>query len=108
MSASGADSIEGNQLIRDVMTIEGSSPSAVEAIDNAKNFLADRLTNNPISGVSIEEANKIKNADQVLLFEEWSSLTDPGKTLFNFLNREFRFQKTTSFYENFKVHQYIK
>ncbi|MCX6305990.1 MAG: glycosyltransferase family 39 protein [Bacteroidetes bacterium] len=62
----------------------------------------------PVNNISLLDTNKIKTADQVLLFEEWSSLTDPGHTLFNFLNREFRFQKTTSFYENFKVHQYIK
>lgn len=62
----------------------------------------------PVNDISNLDTMKIKNSNQVFLFEEWASLTDPGQTLSNYLNREFRYKETFSFYENFKVHQYIK
>ncbi|MCX6269504.1 MAG: glycosyltransferase family 39 protein [Bacteroidetes bacterium] len=62
----------------------------------------------PVNDLSSLDTNKLKQADRVLFFEEWASLTDPGQTLFTYLNREFRAENTRSFYENFKVHQYIK
>lgn len=48
----------------------------------------------------------IHTASRVIVFEEWASLTDPQGTLFKRLHREFRFVKTTGFYENFRVHLY--
>ena len=62
----------------------------------------------PANDLSLLDTMKLRNSDQVLLFEEWSSVADPGQTLFRYLGREFRFKKTTLFYENFKVHQYVK
>jgi len=62
----------------------------------------------PVNGLSTLDTNVIRQADQVLYLEEWASLTDPGETLFHYLNKEFRFDKTMMFYENFKVHRYIK
>ncbi len=62
----------------------------------------------PANDLSLLDTVKLRNSEQVLLFEEWSSVADPGQTLFKYLDREFRFKKTTLFYENFKVHQYVK
>jgi mannosyltransferase len=62
----------------------------------------------PANDLSFLDTTAVSNADQVLLFEEWASLTDPGQTLVNYLNREFHLKKTSRFYENFKVHQYVK
>ncbi|MFZ4520991.1 MAG: glycosyltransferase family 39 protein [Bacteroidales bacterium] len=54
------------------------------------------------------DTNKLGESDRVLLFEEWLSLTDPGQTTINYLNRKFRHERTTSFYQNFNVHEYKK
>lgn len=62
----------------------------------------------PVNNHSFLDTNKIKNSTQVLMLEEWASLTDPENTLFKFLDREFRYTKTVTFYQNFKVHRYTR
>jgi mannosyltransferase len=62
----------------------------------------------PVNDISDLDTLKMKEADQIFFVEEWVSLTDPGQTLFNYLGREFKYEKTITFYKNIKVHQYLK
>lgn len=74
-------------------------------------YLRNRLNREgvyPVNDLSFLDTNNLSHADQVLYFEEWSSLTDPGQSLLQYLGREFRFRQTVEFYEHFKVHIYRK
>ena len=62
----------------------------------------------PANDITGLDTTRINKAGQVLVFEEWASLTDPSGSITNYLGRHFRFSETTLFYENFKVHRYIK
>jgi hypothetical protein len=61
-----------------------------------------------VNDISNLDTNQLKNAGQILLFEEWASLTDPDQTVIRFLDRHFRTKQTFIFYENFNVHRYKK
>ena len=62
----------------------------------------------PANGLSTLDTIQLRDAVQVFVFEEWSTLTDPDQTIIKYLNRAFRYKQTIAFYENFKIHQYIK
>ncbi|MDP1622098.1 MAG: glycosyltransferase family 39 protein [Bacteroidales bacterium] len=62
----------------------------------------------PANDLSALDTVKFRECDQVLYFEEWASVADPGKTISDYLERRFRFNETFTFYQNIKVHQYVK
>jgi hypothetical protein len=62
----------------------------------------------PVNNIANLDSVKLAESDEVLLFEEGMKLTDPDQSLVNYLNMEFRYIQTFTFYESFKLHLYKK